>query len=252
MARLSLHSTVLRNLAVLLCGLACWSVLTPVALAQHGGHVGGGGMPHVSAPAASHSPSAAARPAKAPAAGKSTPSSSLRLPVRPVRPVPPVYPIYGYYGYPFYFGNPFFYGFGLGWGFDSCWWADCDLFWGWGAGGNGLGPYGYGYTPGNYVSAPTYGPSYAYPQGYGGGDQPQLYLKDGTAYTVTDYWLVDDQLHFTVREEGKPVEHAIPFDALDLQRTIDVARQRGFLFVLRDEPVEPYMQHHPEITPNKE
>jgi len=29
-------------------------------------------------------------------------------------------------------------------------------------------------------------------------DVPQLFLKDGTILNVTDYWLVDDQLHFTM------------------------------------------------------
>ena len=126
----------------------------------------------------------------------------------------------------------------------------------WGYGGNGWSPYGYGYgyTPGNYVATPSYEPSYAYPLTYGEerADLPQLNLKDGTVYTVTDYWVVDDQLHFTMREQGKSVEHTIPFEALDLQKTIDMAKQRGFLFVLRDEPVEQYLQHHPEpdLTPD--
>jgi hypothetical protein len=54
-------------------------------------------------------------------------------------------------------------------------------------------------------------------------DLPQLFLKDGTILNVTDYWLVDNQLHFTMIEETgrKPAEHVIPFDALDLQTTVD-------------------------------
>jgi hypothetical protein len=82
-------------------------------------------------------------------------------------------------------------------------------------------------------------------------DLPQLFLKDGTILNVTDYWLVDDQLHFTMIEEegGNPVEHVIPFDALDLQKSADVSKRRGFRFMLRNEPVEQYLRDHPEGAP---
>jgi hypothetical protein len=80
-------------------------------------------------------------------------------------------------------------------------------------------------------------------------DLPQLFLKDGTVLNVTDYWLVDDQLHFAMIEEEeygtKPAEHVIPFDALDLQMTIDANTRRGFRFVLRNEPLEQYLRDHP-------
>src|ERR1700742_3906531 len=48
---------------------------------------------------------------------------------------------------------------------------------------------------------------------------PQLVFKDGTTYTVADYWRVDDQLHFTTVEEGgtKSVPHSVPFSELDEQ-----------------------------------
>jgi hypothetical protein len=82
-------------------------------------------------------------------------------------------------------------------------------------------------------------------------DLPQLFLKDGTILNVTDYWLVDGQLHFTmIEEEGaKPTEHAIPFDALDLQTTVDVNTQKGFRVMLRNEPFEQYVRDHPEGPP---
>lgn len=40
---------------------------------------------------------------------------------------------------------------------------------------------------------------------------PQLYLKGGTVYNVTDYGLEEGQIHFTTGEESgtKPVEHVI-------------------------------------------
>ena len=75
----------------------------------------------------------------------------------------------------------------------------------------------------------------------------QLYLKDGTVYNVTDYWLVNGQLRFkTVEQSGtKVVEHEIDFALLDLQKTIDENTQRGFRFVLRNEPLEQYLRDHP-------
>jgi hypothetical protein len=84
-----------------------------------------------------------------------------------------------------------------------------------------------------------------------GRELAQLYLKDGTVYNVTDYWLVDGRIHFTIIDQGgtKSVEQVIGFDELDLQKTIDVAKQRGFRFVLRNEPVEQYLQDHPDLTP---
>jgi hypothetical protein len=82
-------------------------------------------------------------------------------------------------------------------------------------------------------------------------DFPRLFLKDGTTLTVTDYWVVDGQLHFKMMEAigQKPVEHAIPFEDLDLQRTVDANSARGFQFILRNEPFEDYVAHHPEGPP---
>ncbi len=74
------------------------------------------------------------------------------------------------------------------------------------------------------------------------------FLKDGTILNVTDYWLIDDQLHFAMIEENgtKPAERVIPFDALDLQTTVDANARRGFRFTLRNEPFEQYVRDHPE------
>ena len=75
---------------------------------------------------------------------------------------------------------------------------------------------------------------------------PQLVFKDGTTYTVTDYWRVDDQLHFITMEEGgtKSVRHTVPFEDLDVQRTTDADAAGGFRFVVRDEPIEQWLQKH--------
>lgn len=103
--------------------------------------------------------------------------------------------------------------------------------------------------PTTYVSQVYETPIYVY--GAKGRDLPQLFLKDGTILNVTDYWVVDGQLHFTMIEddETKPMEHAIPFDALDLQKTVDSNTRRGFNFMLRNEPFEQYVRDHPEDPP---
>jgi hypothetical protein len=271
MTRLVLRSAIFRNiLIVACCVLTFMFVQVPVALAQHGGgghvgggHVGGGGIGggvHAAPPPAGHGAGGSPHFTPAPPIGHfgAMPGTGGAWRFRgPVRPLPP--PFYPFYGYPFFFGGPFFYGFWPGFGFSSCWWwANCDLFWLWGFGFNNWGPYGSGYGSGGEYTPETYAapapttPTYAYPFGGGSEALPQLYLKDGTVYTVMDYWLVDDELHFTMREEGKNVEHTIPFEDLDLQQTVDVAKRRGFLFVLRDEPLEQYMKNHPDTVPAPE
>jgi hypothetical protein len=81
--------------------------------------------------------------------------------------------------------------------------------------------------------------------------RPQLIFKDDTKYTVADYWRVDDQLHFITLEEGgtKSVPHTVPFADLDVERTTAAAVAQGFRFVLRDEPIEQWLQHRPAHKP---
>jgi len=75
---------------------------------------------------------------------------------------------------------------------------------------------------------------------------PQLVFNDGTTYTVTDYWRSDNQLHFITSEDGgtKSVPHIVPFGDLDVQRTIDADKVGGFRFILRDEPIQQWLDHH--------
>jgi len=82
---------------------------------------------------------------------------------------------------------------------------------------------------------------------------PQLVFKDGTTYTVTDYWRVDDQLHFITIEEGgtKSVPHTVPFGDLDVQRTTDRNAAQGFRFVVRGEPIEQWLEHHSQRAPER-
>jgi hypothetical protein len=150
----------------------------------------------------------------------------FNFPRRPIYPIRPTFPIFASSGFRFS-GRPLS-GFGLGLEFNPFWWRNC-TYW------------ALGY---DCYASPVY-------IIYGGGDRElaQLYLKDGTLYNVTDYWLVNNQLHFTTMDESdtKLTEHTIDFDQLDLQKTINVATQRGFHFVLRDEPMQQYLRDHPEI-----
>jgi hypothetical protein len=131
------------------------------------------------------------------------------------------------------------------WGFNSCGLTACDLYWPWTYESTNID------SPGPISYAPEVygGPVEAY--GMERPDLPELYLKDGSILNVTDYWVVDNQLHFMmVEEEGaKPTEEVIPFDVLDLQKTIDANARRGFRFMLRNEPFEQYVRDHPEGPP---
>jgi len=148
-----------------------------------------------------------------------------------------------------FFGVPFF-RFRAGLGFNSLWWPTCGpyLGWGWGFDCYPLAFSGSGFE--NYVTLPTYeSPVYLY--GVEGHDLIWLYLKDGTAYGVTDYWVVNGQMHFSLAEDDptKPAEHVIALDELDLQKIVDVNTRRGFRIVLRDEPWQQYLKDHPDLTP---
>lgn len=216
-------------------------VATTLALAQHAVVHSAGGVAHPSAPTISRVPISSAPRIHAPIFTPRisvAPAGALGMarfhpPRHPIRPFPPVLFLYES---PFLFGGPF-------WGLNSCW-AACD-FWSWTLGTTNVSSAG----PANYVSEVYEIPVSVY--GEERPDLPQLFLKDGTILNVTDYWLVDDQLHFTMIEENATtaVEHVIPFDALDLQTTVDANTRRGFRFVLRNEPVEQYLRDHPEGPP---
>ena len=217
-------------------------VPTALALAQHSAARTARGVVHISAPPISHVPISSGpiihAPISSPRISGALPAGALgtagfRPPRRPIRPFPPVLVVYESR---FLLGGPL-------WGLNSCWWATCDFSW------------TLGYTtvsspgPTNYISQAYETPMYDY--GEERPDLPQLFLKDGTILNATDYWLVDDQLHFTMIEENgtKPAEHVIPFDALDLQTTVDANTRRGFRFMLRNEPFERYLRDHPEGPP---
>ena len=95
-------------------------------------------------------------------------------------------------------------------------------------------------------------PTYVY-IGSASANHPQLVFKDGTTYTVADYWRVNDQLYFiTVEESGtNSVPHTVPFEDLDVQRTTEADAVQGFRFVVRDEPIEQWLEHHAQHPPRR-
>jgi len=230
--------------------LAVWA-LTTSALAQHPGRTAGAPAP---APAPIiHPPIYRApvyqapvyrapvyAPIYVPRVSSLSPVRPLRTiafrpPLRPIRPAPPIiqiyiFPLVGGTFWPSYF----------------CWWATCDQFW---ASAFLYNPVPVSsWNPVNYLP-PAPEPVYVY--GAEPRELPQLFLNDGTVLNVNDYWLVDNQLHFMIseHEELKPAEQVIPFDELDLQKTVDVNTRRGFRFMLRNEPFEQYVRDHPEGPP---
>jgi len=272
MKRLTPCGSDLRTISwAIFCAFVLSCAMATGAFAQHAaGHVGGAG--HVSTPAASHpGVSRPFTPVRPPLASPATRSFLIRppyggalpsrgfifgypFPPNPFRPRRPIYPIgffpphgFGLYGIPFF-------GLGFGWGLGENSWLGCDPFFNWRYGCSGLPIYEYG-TGYDFFSV---GPNNPQPQmeirnwpvyyyGEANSQFVQLYLKDGTVYNATDYWLVNGELHFKTVEENytKVVEHEIDFGLLDLQMTIDVNTARGFRFVLRNEPLEQYLRDYP-------
>jgi len=227
-----LRVSTLRKILILAANvMTCACFLLPTASAQHVGHPhpGGGGHFRTAGPiGAPHIAAPASRP------------MFLRPPgVFPDRPFLII-------RRPFFNRAPFLWSWQA---FNSSWWLYCGPVWGWNSGcGDFLSS-----APAteHYLAPPlTYAnPVYIYSM-YG---QPlvQLFLKDGTVYSVNDYWFVNDQIHFTMLDESgtKSLEQVIAFDDLDAQRTIDVNSRRGFRVVMRNEPLEQYLRDHPDLTP---
>jgi|HubBroStandDraft_1064217.scaffolds.fasta_scaffold01936_8 hypothetical protein len=60
-----------------------------------------------------------------------------------------------------------------------------------------------------------------------------LYMKTGSAYAVTDYWIADGKLHYRPSYGG---ENTIEMDDLNLQQTVDANAKSGVNFTLRPQP----------------
>ena len=160
----------------------------------------------------------------------------FRPPFRP-RPFPPILRLYIFPVVPSAF-----------WPSNFCWWATCDYFWTSALVYNSA-PLDLWNPANSSVPPAPETPVYVYSEQTP--DNPELFLRDGTSLYVTDYWVVDDQLHFMITQDDgmKPEEQAVPFDELDLQKTVDVNTKRGFRFLLRNEPFEQYVRDHPEGPP---
>ena len=169
----------------------------------------------------------------------------------------------GFYGGGFYGGG---FGFGLGYGYGYGY-GYCDPFWGCPAGLYGS-YYNGGYYGNQIYNATTdessvsnefnpsryWGPS-APPEETGGGggassssdSEVVLFLKDGTVYAITDYWIADNKLHYVTNYGG---ENSIPLDQLDMQRTVDTNAKRGINITLRPTPQS--QQAQPEPAPDEQ
>jgi hypothetical protein len=238
-------------LLVAACVLTTAWLQTPLASAQHVGHPGGGG--HVST----------GRPIAAPRAIP-PPASHAPISRAPVFAHPPLtrppfvgagVPRFGFHRGPIlfprrpvFFGAPFF-AFRQDFGFNYLWWINCGPLWEFGC--NNWLPYEYPVQNNFTVTPPLRYETPVYVYGGEDRDLVQLYLKDGTVYSVTDYWFVNSQIHFTMLDEEtmQSVEQVIGFDELDLQKTINVNTRRGFRLVMRDEPMDQYLRDHPDPTP---
>jgi hypothetical protein len=194
--------------------------------------------------------------------------AAAQHPFQPVRPGYPYYPYYPFFGYNPYYGA-FGFGFG-GYGPCNPFWGCFGYGFGYGYGfGGGLGYFGAtsgGYNSGGYnsgwtdaaaegsanVTSPDNTDSYllAAP-GTGGGEAvdgssngtqelrtdaaPQqtyvlLYLKDGTSFAVSDYWLADGKLHYVTSYGG---DNSVDESQVDLQRTVNENATRGVDFTLK-------------------
>jgi hypothetical protein len=60
-----------------------------------------------------------------------------------------------------------------------------------------------------------------------------VFLKDGTTYAASDYWVQDGKLHFYVDYSG---ETTVDMNDFDLQRTVDENAKRGVKFSLKPNP----------------
>jgi len=163
----------------------------------------------------------------------------------------PLFPTFGFYGFSPYWG------FGWGCGPLYLWWTlGCT---GLGYGGYGLG-YGYGfggyYPPAwddsepaasdevsNEPSPSTWQnpPPREDLQGDAARSIPNtlIYLRDGSSYEVTDYWLADNKLHYVTNYGG---ENSVALAQIDMQRTVDANAAHGVDFTLHSAPP-------PSLTP---
>jgi hypothetical protein len=62
-----------------------------------------------------------------------------------------------------------------------------------------------------------------------------LYMKDGSSFAVSDYWLAGGKLHYVTSYGG---ENKTDLGKLDIQRTVDENAKQGNQFSLKSQPRE--------------
>jgi len=60
-----------------------------------------------------------------------------------------------------------------------------------------------------------------------------VFLRDGSSYAVSDYWLAGGKLHYVTSYGG---ENSVDANQLDLQRTVNENASHGITFTLRPAP----------------
>jgi hypothetical protein len=75
-----------------------------------------------------------------------------------------------------------------------------------------------------------------------------IFLRDGSSYAVSDYWLAGGKLHYITSYGG---ENSVDLNQLDLQRTVNDNATRGVEFTLRPTPGAnlPSDQQNPQPAP---
>jgi hypothetical protein len=148
--------------------------------------------------------------------------------------------------YPFYYPVGFYggfpgYGFGLGLGFGI---GACDPFWGWSFACDGFG-YGGNLFYDSPDDLPDLGPDTvsvgADNSSASVGDNGTvseegdavLYLTDGTALLMSNYWVQDGSIHY-VTSDGN--EYTVEMNEVDVQKTVDANAKRGMVFTLKPSP----------------
>ena len=107
-----------------------------------------------------------------------------------------------------------------------------------------------GESNGNWITPNGSSPSYS--QNPGGITVPILiYMKNGSVYSVRDYWMVDGELHY-IMING--VQKSVDLDLVDLQRTNTENAKSGVKFIFKSEPSvtppAPDENTPPPATPN--
>jgi hypothetical protein len=182
---------------------------------------------------------------------RSTPPGTISMRSQPARVIRGRRPIHVGRS-PFFFGGFYPFGFFPGFFFNDCFAFGFDYGFGYNPCGYGYFYPGYGYYGGGSYSdytanvtndmTPDDGTPSAVPNNdeavappsaaapVPGPDIIVFYLKDGSSYGVTDYWLEGGRLHYVTTYGGS---NAIDLDELDTQRTVDENAKQGVTFTLK-------------------